>query len=305
MTIHFYNNYQTPKGEFNKVNDLLVANKISRSAFYRKLKKDPTNWYVIKNSTSLCKGCDIEFDVNVKKAGYCSNKCRGLHLNYGISLKVFDNLLFTQKNRCYICSLNFSKTEKNKLAHVDHCHKTGRVRGLLCSNCNRGIGLLQDNHNFFYQAIKYLTNDQMKIAKLRDVKTPIRSTDGSAGLDFFIPNDFINIILSPGMDVNIPSGIKADIPLGFMLCAFNKSGIALKGLDVGASVIDSDYTGEIHLHVRNISTKDVAIESGQKLIQFILMPVSLATIEEVDESDLFIDKQTQRGEGGFGSTGLK
>ena len=92
----------------------------------------------------------------------------------------------------------------------------------------------------------------MKITKIRDVKTPIRGTEGSAGIDFFVPEDFPKDLctIQPNERFFIPSGIKANVPDGFALIAFNKSGVALKkGLLVGASVVDSDYQGEIHLHL--------------------------------------------------------
>ena len=92
----------------------------------------------------------------------------------------------------------------------------------------------------------------MKISKVRDVKLPVRGTDKSAGIDFFIPNDFVSQTILPGESVCIPSGIKANVPNGFALVVFNKSGVALKrSLAVGACVIDEDYQGEIHLHVYN------------------------------------------------------
>lgn len=90
----------------------------------------------------------------------------------------------------------------------------------------------------------------MKIVKVRNVKTPTRGTGLSAGLDFYIPDDFEAKQIWPGESINIPSGIKARIPRGCALIMFNKSGIATKyQLQVGACVVDEDYQGEIHLHV--------------------------------------------------------
>lgn len=144
----------------------------------------------------------------------------------------------------------------------------------------------------------------MKISKIRDVKTPVRGTPLSAGLDFFVPNDFPGIhYLLPGDSVNIPSGIKVKVPHGFALIFKNKSGVALKkGLQVGACVVDEDYQGEVHLHVRNISSDVQSISPGEKLIQALLVPVEYCEVEVVDEEKLYEEK-TERGEGGFGSTG--
>ena len=147
----------------------------------------------------------------------------------------------------------------------------------------------------------------MKITKIRDVKTPIRGTEGSAGIDFFVPNDYPNSLrrIEPGDRFFIPSGIKANVPTGYALIAMNKSGVSLKkGLMVGACVVDSDYQGEIHLHLINTSNKSVTIEPGEKLTQFLLIPVNHCGVTVVEEDNLFTE-ETTRGSGGFGSTGVK
>jgi dUTP pyrophosphatase len=149
----------------------------------------------------------------------------------------------------------------------------------------------------------------MKLAKIRDVKTPVRGTVGSAGIDFYVPNDYPTTeslcTIEPGERFFIPSGIKANVPEGYALIAMNKSGVALKkGLLVGACVVDSDYQGEIHLHLVNTGKRDVTIEPGEKLVQFLLIPVDHCEVEVVAEDNLF-SKETTRGAGGFGSTGVK
>ena len=145
----------------------------------------------------------------------------------------------------------------------------------------------------------------MKIKLIRDTKQPSRGTPGSAGLDVFLPNDYPyeTITLKPGESVLIPSGIVANVPDGYAMIAFNKSGVATKqGLIVGAQVIDSDYTGEWHVHMINSSDKDQVITRGQKIVQFLLIPVNMTEpIEIVDELP---SKDTQRGDGAFGSTGV-
>ena len=142
----------------------------------------------------------------------------------------------------------------------------------------------------------------MKVQKLRNVKTPNRGTEASAGIDFYVPEDFETTILKSGESVLIPSGIRAQVPRGYALIAFNKSGVSVKqGLSVGACCVDEDYTGEIHLHMINTSNKDQTIVTGQKLVQFILIPVGYLDVVEVDELQ---ERYTTRGAGGFGSTGL-
>lgn len=148
----------------------------------------------------------------------------------------------------------------------------------------------------------------MKFYKLRDVKSPTRGTSQSAGIDLYIPNDFGYRTLAPGESILIPAGIKVNVPEGYAFIAFNKSGIATKKhLAVGACVIDEDYQGEIHIHVYNYSNNEsITINSGEKIIQCVLLSVNYASVEVVEsENHLWEGKETERGEGGFGSTGIK
>lgn len=173
------------------------------------------------------------------------------------------------------------------------------------------------------------SNIELKYTKIRDVKSPVRGTDEAAGIDFFVPNynaqfeddfkvknpeidygvfvDMMEITLYPGQRVLIPSGIKTWMTPGTALIAANKSGVATKkGLIFGAQVVDSDYAGEVHISVINTNNYEVIIKTGEKLIQFIHTPVLLTQPEEVDEF-MFnaLHDKSQRGEGGFGSTGVK
>jgi len=144
----------------------------------------------------------------------------------------------------------------------------------------------------------------MKISKVRNVKTPVRGTPESAGIDFFVPEG-IRAKLPPGGSCLMPSGIKANVPSGYALIAFNKSGVAVKKqLYAGACVVDEDYQGEIHINLTNVGQSSVEINSGEKIIQFVLLPVFYDTIEEVELEELY-EEETARGEGGFGSTGVE
>lgn len=149
--------------------------------------------------------------------------------------------------------------------------------------------------------------NKLRIFKTKNVKTPTRGTSGSAGLDFYVPEGEDPILLWPGEQVNIPAGIKVKIPKGYALIAMNKSGRAIQGLQVGACVIDEDYQGEIHLNVHNITAdQKIWVKPGEKLLQMLLIPVLYAEVEECDSLDNMYGLETsERGEGGFGSTGVK
>lgn len=79
-----------------------------------------------------------------------------LKRHYGMSRGDYDRMLAEQGGRCAICGSTSPNGVRISRFHVDHCHETGRVRGLLCENCNKGIGLFHDNPDLIMLAIKYL-----------------------------------------------------------------------------------------------------------------------------------------------------
>lgn len=76
-----------------------------------------------------------------------------LRRQYGMTLKDYDNMVIEQLGSCAICN-EPNVTKRNM--HIDHCHKTGRIRGLLCSKCNQAIGLFRDSEQNMLNAIYYL-----------------------------------------------------------------------------------------------------------------------------------------------------
>lgn len=77
-----------------------------------------------------------------------------LKKNYGLSLKDYNDMLVNQNYKCAICKR--PNTDFSKQLAVDHCHTTGKVRGLLCMNCNNGLGKFMDNEELLLEAIRYL-----------------------------------------------------------------------------------------------------------------------------------------------------
>ena len=131
-----------------------------------------------------------------------------------------------------------------------------------------------------------------------NAKLPTRSYPGDAGMDVYTPVDFS---ISMGGSATISLGWKCQIPDGWVLLVFNKSGIATKrGLDKGAEVIDSGYRGEVHIHLFNHSNRPAYFEAGEKIAQLLLMPVW--TGQPVEGH---VKRNTRRGAGGFGSSGNK
>ena len=171
-------------------------------------------------------------------------------------------------------------------------------------------------------------NNKVRFTKIREVKSPSRN-QGDAGSDFYVPeytkefaevlrekNTNNNIEISdsektitiyPHSQILIPSGIKVDIMDKLTYLDFeNKSGIATKKeLIIGAQVIDAIYQGEVHINVHNVSNKSQIIEFGQKLAQAIHKEYRNTEWEEISNEEYDNIETSERGAGGFGSTGIK
>ena len=149
----------------------------------------------------------------------------------------------------------------------------------------------------------------LRYAKIREAAiTPRRSHPTDAGIDFYVPKDFNGGVLAsvePGGSILINSGIKVEIPFGFMGIFCNKSGVASKkNLVLGAHVIDTFYDGEVIINLHNIGNEIVFIEPGEKIVQLVLVPVVCSGVTEVNESELYTDFKLSeyRGAKGFGAT---
>ena len=97
--------------------------------------------------------------IEKKKQAYRLNKAphrdRCLRKNYNLSLKEYERLLGQQHGVCAICR----QPQSRRNLCVDHCHKTGKIRGLLCDSCNLVLGKFKDNGVLFMRTIKYLVKD--------------------------------------------------------------------------------------------------------------------------------------------------
>lgn len=90
------------------------------------------------------------YAANTEKAKLAALRVR-LRNAYGLNFAAYEILLKKQKGKCAICG-----AKPKKRLCVDHCHRTKKVRGLLCRNCNAGIGLLKDDPKLLLKAVKYL-----------------------------------------------------------------------------------------------------------------------------------------------------
>ena len=143
-----------------------------------------------------------------------------------------------------------------------------------------------------------------------NAKTPTRSNPSDAGIDvYFSPENKDDVrLVQPGECALFRTGIKLEIPHGYMVEVKNRSSVASKmNLLVGACVIDSGYSGEVFINLHNVGKETRSIGYGDKIAQLVVIPVIHARLTEISEEMLYDEPITisNRKEGGFGSTDKK
>lgn len=143
---------------------------------------------------------------------------------------------------------------------------------------------------------------KIKRVGTQSLSIPEYATDASAGVD--LSADLSEpITLNPGENIKIPTGLAIELPNQYVVALiFARSGLASRhgiGLTNGVGVIDSDFRGEIQVLIQNQGSQPVVIKPGDRIAQMVFMPIFQAIIQEVAEL-----KETARGSGGFGSTGV-
>lgn len=126
-------------------------------------------------------------------------------------------------------------------------------------------------------------------------RLPIRAHQDDAGLDLCSVEDRK---IEPGQGTLIGTGIAVALPPGHVGLIADRSSMAKKGLKTAGGVIDAGYRGEIKVIFWNLSHETLEIQKGDRIAQLLILPVATPQTEAVESLDT-----TQRGEGGFGSTG--
>lgn len=210
--------------------------------------------------------------------------------------------------------------EQSALEAINRVHKerNTKLRVYFCPKC---LG-----YHLTHTENKKMKSHMIVVEKLTNVELPNKAHEMDAGFDFYLPYDldyivkngkdvkiglqpktdeltgdkyFINSVeIEPHKSVLLPMGIKTSLPYGYALVFFNRSGLATKKhLLRGACVVDCGYTGELLVNLNNVSDETQYLVPGEKLIQALLLPVPKVNIVEGK-----VENNTERGEGGFGST---
>lgn len=142
---------------------------------------------------------------------------------------------------------------------------------------------------------------EVKIINKSNNALPEYQTSGAAGMDIraFVPSD---IKIKPGEVKLVPTGLYLEIPKGYEIQVRARSGLALKnsiGVANGIGTIDSDYRGELCVILVNFGQNEFVVKNGDRIAQMVLNkyePIEFVVYEELSS--------TERGEGGFGSSGI-
>lgn len=143
---------------------------------------------------------------------------------------------------------------------------------------------------------------EIKIKKLKEnAHIPTRGSQYAAGYDLYACLDTESIVIAPHSNAKIGTGFALAVPDGYFGAIFARSGLAAKQNLRPANcvgVADSDYRGEYIVMLHNDSDEAKIINNGERIAQLVIMPFVAADFTQVDDLD-----STERGEGGFGSTG--
>ena len=145
---------------------------------------------------------------------------------------------------------------------------------------------------------------QVKVKKLhKNARVPALGSKTAAGADLYACVDHDLISIACHQTVKVPTGIAIEIPSGYFGALFARSGLATKsGLRPAncVGVIDSDYRGEVIVALHNDTDANQMIENGERIAQLVILPCP--EIEYAEAQEL---SETERGDGGFGSSGSK
>lgn len=143
----------------------------------------------------------------------------------------------------------------------------------------------------------------IKVKKLKSGATvPTMGSKFAAGADLYSAED-ADVVIEPSETKFIGTGLAMEIPEGYVGLVYARSGLACKrGLAPAnkVGVVDSDYRGEIKVALHNHGKEAQTVEKGERIAQMVIAPYLSVNYEEADELS-----ETERGEGGFGSTGRK
>lgn len=149
-----------------------------------------------------------------------------------------------------------------------------------------------------WQRARKKEDAEVQICLIDGAEVPVRSTDGSAGYDIKANED---MVIQPGINAIIKTGVKMSMPHGMYACIMSRSGICTNKyvrVAAGVNVIDEDYTGEVRVVLENYGKYPYTVRRGDRIAQMVFCDYKIVEFGKTDSLP-----ETKRGKGGFGSTG--
>lgn len=154
---------------------------------------------------------------------------------------------------------------------------------------------LKDHVQIIAEELSRRKNKKFRVMLDEGARMPSKAHDADGGFDIFAPRAFTVL---RGASTIIDTGVHIEIPRGYVGFLKSKSGLNVKHGITGEGVIDSGYTGSIVAKLYNNGSNPVRFEEGQKIIQIVFLPIPEVELELTDSFE-----ETERGDGGFGSSG--
>ncbi len=129
-------------------------------------RKQPLTEFYVERKTgrirSTCKSCFLKKYITPKKFNKKQYDRQRRIESYGITVAEYEDMFESQNGRCKICSCKETTRGYEGLLSIDHCHKTGNVRGLLCVKCNAALGMVNDDLRTLQNCLKYLVESKLR-----------------------------------------------------------------------------------------------------------------------------------------------
>lgn len=157
-----------------------------------------------------------------------------------------------------------------------------------------------DETNNHFADVSKMAREDHSIGIMLDegAKMPTRAHDADAGYDLYAKKNTKSVVIGAGCSALFNTGVHMSIPRGYVGFLKSKSGLNVIHGIVSEGVIDSGYTGSIHVKLYNHGLQSYRVRPGDKISQLVILPIITPKLELVDKLD-----ETERGENGFGSSG--
>ena len=190
---------------------------------------------------------------------------------------------YTSEQLCEAMAICFRNMEYAK-AHMGRSEEAEEYREALMEH----VRIIADE-------LSRRKNKKFRVMLDEGAKMPTKAHDTDAGFDLYAPRAFTVL---RGASTVIDTGVHIEIPRGYVGFLKSKSGLNVKHGITGEGVIDAGYTGSIVAKLYNDGSNPVRFEEGQKIIQIVFLPIPEVELELTDSFE-----ETERGDGGFGSSG--